>query len=62
MLTKAGKKDEEGEAVVFLKQRDHLRENRTLCIEDFFFLINPLVVTICPETFSNLCVDSITDM
>jgi len=23
---------------------------------------NPLFVTICPETFSNLCVDSVRDM
>jgi len=29
---------------------------------DNFFLINPLFVTICPETFSNLCVDSVRDM
>lgn len=34
MLTKAGKKDEEGEAVVSLKQWDPLGDNKTLCIED----------------------------
>jgi len=26
------------------------------------FFINPLFVTICPETFSNLCVDIVRDM
>jgi len=34
MLTEAGKKDEEGEAVVSLKQWDPLGDNKTLCIED----------------------------
>jgi hypothetical protein len=27
-----------------------------------FFLILPLFVTICPETFSNLCVGNVRDM
>jgi len=27
-----------------------------------FFLFNPLTVTICPETFSNFCVNSVNDM
>jgi len=29
---------------------------------DLIFFCNPLFVTICPETFSNLCVDSARGM
>jgi hypothetical protein len=29
---------------------------------NFIIIINPLFVTICPETFSNLCVDSVRDI
>jgi hypothetical protein len=34
LLTKARKKDEEGETLVFLKQWDPRGDNKTLCIED----------------------------
>ena len=30
--------------------------------EEVFFCLNSLFVTICPETFSNRCVDSVRDM
>jgi hypothetical protein len=33
-MLKAGKKDEEGETVVSLKQWGPLGDNKTLCIED----------------------------
>jgi hypothetical protein len=29
---------------------------------ELFFNFNPLFITVCPETDSNLCVDSATDM
>jgi hypothetical protein len=31
-------------------------------IDNYFFIFNPLFVTICPETFSNRCVDTVRDM
>jgi len=34
----------------------------TLMVAIILFLTNPLLVTICPETFSNRCVDSVKGM
>ena len=50
-------------AVTLLCQLDFfLARSRGRYIGHQQIFFNPLVVTICPETFSNLCVDSVRDM
>jgi hypothetical protein len=46
-----------------MKVRTGLVSDDSLHSEPFrIFILNPLFVTLCPETFSNLCVDSGRDM
>jgi hypothetical protein len=50
--------------VVFFPTKSQLKTMSCVVFVAIFFLFyfNPLFVTICPETFSNLCVNSVRVM